>query len=380
MKNLKRVILLIETSRAFGRELLAGIARYSRLHGPWSFYREPRGLKTHIPHIENWDADGIIMRNTSISNSLIDMQLPVVSVLHYQKKESNIPIVVTSANEISQLAAQHLLNRGFTNFAFCGFNDFDWSNERCINFVSQIEKGGFQINVYKQPSSKKYKSWKNEQQYMAEWLNKLPKPIGIMACNDDRGQHVLEACKIAELTVPEEVAVIGVDNDTLICDLCDPPLSSIALNIEEAGYKTAELLDQLMNGEKMNRQVIPVLPTHIVRRHSTDILAIQDKNLVLALTFIRENARQKILVNQVVKSTALSRRSLEKRFNKTLGRTIMGEVRRIRIDLICKMLTETDMSISEITATFNFADIEHISRYFKKEKGLSLREFRCLHK
>ena len=189
-----------------------------------------------------------------------------------------------------------------------------------------------------------------------------------MACNDDRGHHVLEACKIAELRVPEDVAVIGVDNDILVCEMCDPPLSSIALNTESAGYETAELLDKLMRNTEMCGQEILVAPTHVVSRHSTDIFAIKDENVVKALCFIFKNIRRKIIVEDIVKVTSLSRRSLETKFKKNLGRSIMDEVRRMRIGIISKLLIETDLSIAEICNTFSFIDMDHIARYFKKEK------------
>ncbi|MCW8849549.1 MAG: substrate-binding domain-containing protein, partial [Melioribacteraceae bacterium] len=222
----------------------------------------------------------------------------------------------------------------------------------------------------------KNKSWEKEQFIMANWLKNLPKPIGVMACNDDRGQHVLEACKIAEIHVPEELAVIGVDNDALICDLSDPPLTSIALNTLDAGFKTAELLDQMINGLEMDGQEIMVSPTHVVKRHSTDILAINDHNLITSLAYIKENYRDKITVSDILKVTSVNRRSLEGKFKIILGRSIMDEVKRLRIDQMCKLLIESDMSISEITALFTFTKIEHISRYFRQEKQISMREFR----
>lgn len=373
MKDLKRVTLLIETSRAFGRDLITGIARYSKLNGPWSFFRDPRGLKTAIPHIERWEADGIIMRNTPISKKLLDFNIPVITVLHYQEKDSKLPIVKTIGSSMSIMAANHLKNQGFSNFAFCGFGDLDWSLERQKSFIDFLSKFGFEVSVY---SPSKSLSIQKEHIKISKWISSLPKPIGIMACNDDRGQHILEACKTAEVHVPEEVAVIGVDNDTLICDLCDPPLTSIALNTIDAGFKTAELMDRLMNGEKMNGQLIPVSATHVVKRQSTDILAVDDKNLINALLYIRENARERISVSDVVNSTSLGRRNLEGKFKQILNRSIMEEARRIRIEQISKILLETDLSITEITSAFSFTEIEHISRYFRKEKNMSMREFR----
>jgi LacI family transcriptional regulator len=275
---------------------------------------------------------------------------------------------------IARLAGEHLLNRGMKNFAFCGFDNFEWSNERKEFFTSYLAETGYNVNLYK--SGSRSQSWEKEQLLLQKWLLKLPKPIGIMACNDDRGQQILEACKLAGIQVPSEVSVIGVDNDPIICGFCDPPLTSIALNVEYGGYAVAEMLDKIMNGEPMNGQEIVVTATHVVRRQSTDIVFVEDEAVAQAIQFIRENARNKIRVNDVVKHTCLSRRSLESRFKKIVRRSIQEEIRRIRTDLITQMLVETNLSISEITSMFNFTDFEHISRYFKNEKGMGLREFR----
>ncbi len=378
--SLPKVILLLETSRAFGRDLLHGIARYSKLHGPWAFYREPRNLKSHIPHLKNWNATGIIMRNSIVSKELFALKIPTIMVLHHSGKSEDFPTVVTDSFNASRLAAEHLLGSGLRNFAFCGFDDIFWSNDRKFYFKKFIEDAGFQLFAYGEGKSKKYKTWEKEQSYMSEWLKTLPKPIGIMACNDDRGNHVLEACKIANLNVPEDVSVIGVDNDTLICDLSDPPLTSIALNTEAAGYAAAELLDKLMHNKPVQKNEILVSASHVVCRQSTDILAVEDKEVVEAIRYIRQNAKMKIRVNDVVGKTCLSRRSLESRFRKFIHRSIQEEIRKVRTDLIAQMLVETNLPISEITDKFDFTDQEHISRYFKKEKTVGLREFRRIHK
>ncbi len=375
-QSLKKIILLIETSREFGRELLNGIARYSKLHGPWSFYLEPRGLKSSIPRLKNWNADGIIMRDSVISADLINLKLPTVLCLHESRRLKHLPVLVTDSKVIARLASEHLINRGMKNFAFCGFDSLEWSNERKEYFTSYISEAGFKTHIYKQGS--KSISWEREQELLKKWLAKLPKPVGILACNDDRGQQILEACKLARISVPGEVAVIGVDNDPIICGFCDPPLTSIALNAEYGGYAIAEMLDRIMSGEQMKGQEIKVTATHVVRRQSTDIIFVEDEAVAQAVQFIRQNAKNKIRVDDVVAHTCLSRRSLESRFRKIVHRSIQEEIRRIRTDLISQILVETNLSISEITSMFNFTDVEHISRYFKMEKGMGLREFRKL--
>lgn len=376
---MKKIVLLLETSRAFGRQLIIGIARYSRLNGPWSFYKEPIDLKSSIPYLTNWKPDGIIMRDSLISEELLKLKIPTILAIHTSKYPKDLPIIKTDSSAIAKMASEHLLNKGLKNFAYCGFNDYDWSNERGYYFNCFLNEAGCKVHNYVQPKSASQLNWKKEQQQVTKWIKNLPKPIGVFACNDDRGQHILEVCKLLKFKVPEDIAVIGVDNDPLICDIGDPPLTSIALNVESAGYRAAELLDELLSGKKMEGQQISVTPTHIVQRQSTDIFSVDNSDVALAIRFIKENAKNKILVKDVVQATRVSRQRLEKLFKETIHRSIYDEIRKIRVEWIAELLIETDLTISQITSVYNFTDVEHISRYFRKEKGIGLREFRKMH-
>ena len=376
---MKRIILLLETSRAFGRQLIIGIARYSRLNGPWSFYKEPIDLKSSVPHLTTWKPDGIIMRDSLITKELLKLRIPTILAIHNSSYPKNLPVIKTDSSSIAKLASEHLIEKGLKNFAFCGFNNYDWSKERRYYFNRFISEAGYKTHNYILPKRIKKNDWENEQQHVSNWIKTLPKPVGIFACNDDRGQHILEVCKLIDLKVPEDVAVVGVDNDPMICEIGDPPLTSIALNVESAGYEAAKLLDGLIEKKKISKRQILVSPSHIVQRQSSNILAVDNAEVALAIRYIRNNAKNKILVKDVVKTTGISRRALERRFRKTIHRSIYDEIRLVRIEWISKLLIESDLSISQITSLFNFTDVEHISRYFKKEKGIGLREFRKLH-
>ena len=380
MPQMKRIVLLVETSREFGRQLLIGIARYARLNGTWSFYKEPIGLKSSIPRLTSWKPDGIIMRNSLMTKELLKRKIPTILALHTSSHPKNLPVIKTDSYSIAKMASKHFIEKGFKCFAFCGFDNYDWSNERKLHFCDLNSEYGYKTYVYSSPNKRITHEWEKEQRHVSEWIKTLPKPVGILACNDDRGQHILEVCKLSGLKVPEEVAVIGVDNDPMICEIGDPPLTSIALNVESGGYKAAKLLDELINGKKMKGQQIMVTASHIVQRQSSDILAVNDVEVASAIRFINENAKNKILVKDVVKTTGISRRTLEQRFRKTIHRSIYDEIRKVRVEWISKLLIETDLPISNITALFNFTDVEHISRYFKKEKGIGLRQFRNLHR
>jgi LacI family transcriptional regulator len=376
---MRRIVLLVETSREFGRQLIMGIARYARLHGPWSFYKEPIGLKSSIPHLTRWKPDGIIMRDSMINKELLKLNIPTILAIHSSDYPKNLPVIRTDSRAVAKMASGHLVQKGFTRFAYCGMDGYDWSDQRKKLFSGFNAEAGFETHEYARPKGKKVPDWEEEQGRIGEWIRTLPKPVGLMTCNDDQGQHVLEACKRTGFRVPEDVAVLGVDNDPMICEIGDPPLSSIALNVESAGYEAARLLDGLFRGAKMRGQQVLVSPTHVVQRQSTDILAVSDPEVAAAMRYIRANAKNKLLVTDVVRQTRVSRRTLEQRFKKTVHKSVYDEIRQVRVEWIARLLMETDLPISQITALFNFTDVEHISRYFRKEKGMGLREFRKLH-
>lgn len=384
--KIPKVFLLIESSRGFGRDLLTGIANYARIHGPWSFYHYPpffrseKTRKTILMRMKKEDIDGIIARDMTELEEIKKRGIPAVIASTIKEKSTPMhliyPIVTTDNESISKMAADHLRGCGFKNFAFCGYNEIEWSRKREEAFVKEISHVGYKTEVYQQPKSKHKRLWENEQQILAEWLKLLPKPIGLMACSDDRAQNVVEAAKISEIRIPEEIAVIGVDDDKLVCNLSSPPLSSIALNTISAGYDAADLLDRLMNGEPMAQQKILIKPTHVAVRLSTSTLPIEDPDVVKAIRFIREHAKENIGVNDVVEATMLSRRVLETRFRSILHRSILKEIRRLRVEQIAQMLVETNLPIKEIAQKLGYTGTDHISRYFRKEAGISLLAYR----
>jgi LacI family transcriptional regulator len=375
-KKIPNVVLLIETSREFGRSFMYGVARYSRNHGPWAFYKELGGLNRSLPDFEKAEVDGIIMRNPQKYNTLISLNRPAILIIHEEFEKSHFPKVITDGEKVGCMAAEHYMDKGFQNFGFCGFSEMSWSRERERFFNLRLEEAGYTCHKYAQPRSTKQRAWEHEKESLVDWIRSLPKPVGILACNDERGQHVSEACKIAGLRVPDDVAILGVDNDVLVCDLSDPPLSSIALNTEKAGYETARLLDDLMKGQAMEGQRILVEPTRIVERQSSNILAVDDENVARAVRFICDNVDKPIQVDDVAQAAAMSRRMLERRFRKFLNRSINEEVKRIRIKRCIQLMFETDLSISEIARTMGFSGIEHISRYFRNAIGMSLSAYR----
>jgi len=208
-------------------------------------------------------------------------------------------------------------------------------------------------------------------------LRGLPLPTGVMACNDDRAQNVGEACKLAGLRVPDDIGIIGADNDELVCELGQPPLSSVAIHFERAGFEAARELHAMMTDpSRRGSRDIVVQATHVVPRQSTDVVFIDDTAVSRAVRFIRQSARRHVAVAEVARAAGLSRRMLERRFRAVVGRSVLRELRRVRVEQIGKMLLETNHSISEIALATGFPGAEHFARYFRKERGMTPFGFR----
>jgi LacI family transcriptional regulator len=378
-ERMPRVALLIESSRFSGRSLLRGIAQYVRQFGPWSFHWEPRGLETAAPDLKRMDVDGVILRDMDPMDHILSRKLPAVVVGHSRKEIPTLANVITDSDTIGQLAAEHLIDCGLRHFAFCGFDDKPWSRIRGRSFAKRLAEGGFQTHFFTQTGRRPPSGWHEERPQIAAWLRDLPKPIGVMACNDDRGEQVIEACKLSGIRVPDEAAVIGVDNDDLVCELSTPPMSSVVVDFEHAGYESARVLHGLMRGEKLAGQKIIVPASRVAERQSTDCVFVDDEHVVKALRFIRSHFRTLIQVNDVAKASGLARRSLEMRFGKYLGRSIHGEIRRVRVSHICGMLLETDEPVSKIALAMGWEDNQHFARYFHRETKMTPLEYKKAH-
>jgi len=383
MSKIPKVILLIERSRAFGRGLLYGIVQYSNLHGPWLFYIEPEVYRKSREQSYKWirdlDADGIIgyTWDVNIIKMVVSLGLPAI-IRGIEKSTSKTFRVVTDQVAVGRMAAEYFLGRGFQRFAYCGFDDMIWSQQRGENFSRAVAESGFETCFYQQPRAKHLRTAGKEQAIIAKWLGSLQKPIAVMACNDDRSVDVLAACKIADIEVPREVAILGVDNDELVCGLSYPQLSSIALSTRRAGYEAARVLDKLMRGQKIaeNEKEVPIFPLHVVTRQSTDIMAIEDRQVAEAVHFIRKNSRKVIQVSDVAEAVGLSRRALEQRFRRVLARSVHEEIKYTRVNQVANILIGTNLSISQIARLLGYPDASNISRYFKQQKGISPLDYR----
>lgn len=382
MSRKPKVMLLIEASRGYERALLRGIARYSRLHGPWIFLREAPFWERR-PHQALVDqlktVDGVIMRECSYMPEILKLRVPAIVSNYATERIAGLPNIVTDHYAVGRMAAEHLIERGFRSFAFCGYGEFFWSRQRCDGFLQRVQQAGYEVHLYDAARTRKRLLWKEEQQFVTKWLLSLPKPVGLMACIDERGQQVAEACKSAAIAVPDQVAIVGVDNDEMICNLSHIPMSSVALDAEEAGYEAATQLSKMMKHGKTNGEQIHTHPTHVVTRLSTDVVAVDDPHVATAVKYIRDKSRQELYVEDIARAAGVSRRVMEKRFRATLGHSVNKQVRHTRIQMIANMLIETSMTVSEIAFSMGFPDAAHIARYFRTETSMSLAEYRRHH-
>lgn len=372
-----RVALLIETSNGYARELLHGVEEYIRSHSPWHIFLAERGRGDAPPAwLDNWDGDGIIARveNKKIAQFLSKAKQPVVDLSSYRFLEK-VPSVMTDSKAIAELAATHFLNRGFSHFAFCGLSRFPWSRQRGEYFQQALLEKKHYVHEFN-PSSRDSGDSENETDVIAKWLVTLPKPVAIFACYDARGRQILDACHRVNISVPEEVAVLGVDNDELLCELCPQPLSSVDPNPRRSGWVAASLLDQMMQGQKIEPDVHIVKPVGISTRQSTDALAVADANIVRALRYIRENACKGITVNDVVSVAGIARRTMESRIKKLLGRSPHEEIMRVQVQRAQRLLLHTNLPVTVISERAGFENPEYFSVAFKRISGMPPARFR----
>ncbi len=394
MDKIPNVILLVDSGRASGRAMISGITKYIHVYGPWIFFPETSyyrmihsksggsvysapGKRELHRLLRSGKFHGILadIPDRVTARTLIPKGFPAVLIPGCELMQ-DFPSLTCQAEQAGTMAAEYFLDLGFTHFAFCGYVRSVWSRIRLESFQQRLGAAGYSPHVHCQRSSTIKKFWEQELEDLVSWLRLLPKPLALWAFNDDFASIVVEACRILDLTVPDEVAVLGADNDEMICDLCNPPLSSIALNHEQVGYQMAELLHQQIRGRPLKQKTIQLRATHVVSRQSTNIQATRDTEVARALRFIREHSNRPLQVDDVLKIVAVSRRSLYDRFHRVLGRSIHAEIRKCRIELIARALVTTQDSIAQIAAHFGFGSSDHFSRYFFSVKHQTPLRFR----
>lgn len=383
MEEAHKIILLVDLSESYGRNLIRGINRYSDSHSPASFckmppfFRETYGIEGILKFAREWGADGIIGQfyNTDEIDGLIKAGLYIIAV-DFQEKFRQIPNISGAYRKSGEMAAHYFLSKGYKNFGFYGFHQTVWSREREEGFYAILLKNGFEASVFTPAAVSSHNFWYYQPSPLQDWLLSLKKPVAIFACDDNRNEHLVEAAKLANLHIPEEIALLGVDNDEIICQYSSPPLSSIQQDEENAGYRAASLMARMIKEKKLICEDIHVEPLRVVTRQSTDMLAVEDEYIRKALIFIHNNLDNEIYVDDVAKQVLLSRRALEKRFLKATGRTVYQEIQNKRIEKVVSLLLESNLSIQDIAIKCGYQDSKNLSRIFSSIHKLSPSQYR----
>ena len=386
--RIPEVALLLETSTEYGRGLLRGILKYARLHGPWCVSVAPGHLDQSLPTLASWKGTGVIarVRTPEMAKWVRSTRLPLVisSLLESQpfSLDGRYGEIRTDSEAIARMGAKYLMDAGLRRFAFCGFANHNWSAARERVFTGMVTEKGYECSALRIGSANWMKrhnwmeSWEHERPILTDWLRSLSKPVGLMAANDACGREVLQVCIAERIQVPDEVAVVGVDNDEMMCELSTPPLSSVALDVDKAGYEAAQLLDALMRGQTVTERTVRVEPTHVVHRRSSDVLVQEDEAVGRALRFIREHARHPVSVSEVAEALGISRRTLERRFLAALGRTILDEIARSHLTRAKQLLVETDLPCYQVAIDAGFGSLKSFNRTFSQKEGITPLRFR----
>lgn len=364
---------------------MLGVAKFVREHHEWSVQSAEWRWTDGIPAwFKKWTGDGAIVwvETQELADIVRGLGVPAVDV-RGSVKASKLPQIDSDDQMVANLAAEDLMQRGFRNYAFCGFVSANYSDIRSAFFKERLARAGFPCAIYQPPEiSANLQTLELEkrgllfQEHLAQWLKALPKPVGIMACNDIRGQQVMNASRRRELIVPEELAVIGVDNDEIFCELSDPPLSSVALDTMRIGYEAAALLERMMIGEQPPPGPILIPPLGVVARRSTDVLVMDDRQLAAGARFLREHAFDTITVNDAARAAGMSRRVFERRFAIQMGRAPKAEVLRLRLERAKALLANTDWPLARIAEQAGFKYGGYLHAVFSAKTGMTPGQFR----
>lgn len=377
------VAVIVDAARPYDRKIISGIAGYVKEVGNWSLYVEEDPLQK-LPDLRRWGGQGIIANfdDRKVAAAVRGLRIPVVGVgggYGWYDPAMRTPYFESNNETVARLAADHLLDHGFRRLAYYGYPRTPingWSQDRAVAFRQRAREAGCPSSIYtgRHQTARK---WAELQGGLVEWLRSLKTPVGLMACNDARARHVLEACRTLGAKVPDDVAVIGVDNDEMICELTDPPLSSIEQGARRMGYQAAASLDRLMHDRRVTPLRFVVEPEGVVARRSTDTLAIDDAEVAMAMRFIRDHGGGGIHVDDVVEATGLSRSSMERRFKAAMRRTIHSEIDRVQFELARQLVADTELPLKQVAARAGFKYIQYMTTLFRRRLGQTPREYRA---
>jgi len=378
----RQVAVIIDGSKPYDRKVIGGIGTYAQHRGRWSLFVEENPLqKLSVLRTHRWDGVIANFDERRIAAVVAGMHVPVVAVggsYGWYERRSGIPYVSVDEEAVVRLAFEHLRQRGFSRFAFCGFARTrinGWSADRGRRLRQMADAAGCRCAIYSGRQAT-MQNWGPLQDELAAWLAGLPKPVGLLACNDARARHVLEACRRSGLRVPEELAVVSVDDDAMLCELTDPPLTSIDPGAHQVGQTAAAVLDRLMAGRRPRQPVITVKPKGLVVRRSSDVVAVADSDVAAALRYILDHACDGIHAEDVARQVTVARITLERHFRTVLGRSIHAEIQRIRLERARRLVAESGVPLKQIGALIGVRQATYFRALFRRHFGCTPAEYR----
>lgn len=378
-----RLLFITDYSDSYAKRLLKGIIDYSKDKGQWyicrmpTYHKQSIGIEGILEIAKEWEIDVVIGTfEDSDDIGMLRNHGIIVIAQDFKKMLPGVPNITGDYIATGQMAARYFIDKGFCKFGFFGLKDVCWSDDRYEGFRREIKSLGLEESLYKYNMQDIDRHWFYERSALAEWLKALPKPIGIMACDDNQGNNLIQACISAGIKIPQEVSILGVDNDELLCNLSIPSLSSIAVDIEGGGFKVAQLIERLVESPDSAFEDIILQPVKIVPRISTAAFATGDSEIQKAVKFIHQNSHRKISVDDVVEQVALSRRLLEMRFKEVTGESIYQYILMLRLKTFAEMLLETNEQVINIALSLGESDAKSITKKFKAIYGCSPNEYR----
>ncbi len=374
----KRIALLMSQDAGFHRQALLGIRAYASQSKRWLFHNAP---PTHVslrPLLE-WNPHGIIahLDDMKLAREILKLRKPVIDTACVLK-ELGPPIVDVDHTIVGRMAAEHFLARGYQHFGYFGSGRARYALLRHASYCQAIEQAGFQVrSCYMEylPRLPERTSWKSVNAQVRKWLRELPKPAAVLADHDVPAHDLANMCQLLGLRVPNDVAILGVDNDEVECLLAFPPLSSVAIPAERIGFEAAKLLDRLMSGGKTPAEPRYLPPMHIVTRQSTSMFAVDDPDVSAALLYIRNHLGEPLNVGTLTTELVVSRRALERKFRALLGRSVLDEIHRARIEQARELLT-TNLQVAQVARQTGFTSPQLFATVFRRLTGVSPRQYR----
>jgi len=377
--RIPRVGVLVDTCTTWGRLVCAGIQKYADRHGPWLVFIEPLGVEEHVTLPKGWLVDGVIARigHPSLARELRALKRPVVNVSGILLRNDTFSRVANDLSTSGKMAAQYFLDLGYQSFAYFNLQGLTYVKAHQKAFAEKLAESGYPCASYSvRPKHGAIPDKNLNLKELGKWLNSLPKPVAVLSWNASPSREVLFACQLTGLLVPEEVSILSGSDDDLLCAMAHIPISGIQVAGEEIGYQAAKLLDSLLLRKTQKKKTILIPPPGITRRRSTDNLAISDKALAKAISFVRTHAAYPIQVADIATYSGLSRRALERKFELVLGRSPATEIRRVHVERAKELLATTDMPIPEVTEKSGFGSPEYLSFVFRQDVGQTPLKYR----